>query len=351
MLKKKTIQQKREARQEEKAKNPGQAKTAHPLDKLIASVNQKLGAGGRVFRGSEIEEMFTDRRSFGIPSLDYIMGGGLLKGGLHEMGGEYSVGKTTLALKACARAQREEPHKAIGWIALEPFSKAWARKNGLWIPFHPEHDPFEGATELELHRMAEAGIEDPYSTNGLAEVVLMEDERGDVILDATLDLLRSNLFSIIVVDSLGVAKLTKWVEEKDVQDASDFPREPKMLADYTTRAMLAFNRRYDENNNLAKDGKFPLQTSLIHLNQIMTAIGSQAFAPWKKFVMKGGEGMKHNHHIVMFFWKGQPIQEKIGTENVTFGQEVRCIAIKNKTAKPFRQSEFKFYFDDYATFR
>jgi RecA/RadA recombinase len=360
-----------------------QAKAAHkatqpkevgkrPLDKLVADINAELGGRGRVFLGADIRQREFARRSSGIPSIDFVLSGGLPIGGLVEIGGEYSTGKTTIALKMCAYDQQnvqwlKEPadRKAIGWIALEPFSKRWAREVGFHIPYSEEEtvdpvtgevgrlDSWENASHLEQERLAALGI-GPYDS--LGDFVLVQEERGDVALDIALKMLESNLFSIIVVDSLGVAKSTSWVDEKSVQDSNDFDRNAKMIGDYTTRACLKLNMRYDENNQPANDGKHFNETTLVHINQVVTAIGTQAMAPWKKFAIKGGEGNKHNHHAIIFLWKGQALQVEqqvgnLGKEKYTYGTTVQVITIKSKLGAPFLQGEYDFYFQPYGMFR
>jgi recombination protein RecA len=264
--------------------------------------------------------------------------------------------------------QRNERDKgpaygAVFWCGIEPFSKRWARTNGFFIPFSEElvydqaaqewvpADPFAAATEIELHRMQEAGITDPYAE--VTPFVLLKEDRGDVALDATLKAIRSNQFALVVVDSLGMAKSSAWLYEKDVQEASDFDRTAKMIGDYTARAALACNARYDENNQLSKDGTNLGQTTVINLAQIVTNIGTMAHAPWKKYSMKGGEGAKHNHHAVIFVWKGEQLRVEMPGDQPAFifGQEMKLIAIKSKLGAPWRQGSIRLYFDDYEQFR
>lgn len=337
-------------------------KSADRIDKIIADINNGLGGGGFVYRSSKVRQQTFHRRSSGIPSIDYIMAGGPPKGGIIEIGGQYSTGKTTIAMHIAARAQRMEPGKAIGWVAIEPFSKRWARSNGLFIPFSEDLvvdpvtgeevklDSFDDATELEKYRMKEAGIEDPYAE--ICPFVLVQDSRGDVALDAALKMVRSNQFSVVVVDSLGVAKSTSWVEEKDVQDSGDFPREARMIGDYTTRALLALNLRYDTNGEVMNKGEYTNETTLININHVGVAIGTQAKAPWNVYQIKGGEGNKHNHHFIMFLWKGQAMSTDMpNVGKYTYGTTVKCIGIKSKIGPPWLQSEYDFYFQDYASFR
>lgn len=332
-----------------------------PLEKLKSQINQRLDGSGFVFLGSDIQQREYQRRSSGIPSIDYITCGGYPRGGLVEFGGEFSTGKTSVALESCAHEQRTEGGN-IGWIALEPFSKRWARERGFWLPFSEVEapdvegsmrpiDPYENASELELQRMEQLGITDPYERRG-GEFMLVQEERGDVALDCALDMIKSNQFAIVVVDSLGVAKSTKWIQDNEVQDAGDFPREAKMIGDYTTRALLALNKKYDSNNMEAKDGANRNQTTILHLNQIVTAVGTQAYAKHKTQSIKGGEGNKHNHHAIIFLWKGDlhQLPAANGKPAYRYAQEVKAICLKSKLGPPQMEGSFDFYFQPYGSF-
>lgn len=365
-----TIKQERQKRTEERKAPTKSTIGADRIDKLIAEMNKNLGGAGHVFRGSAIEERTYARRSTGIPTLDSIMSGGLPRGGLVEIGGAFSVGKTTLAIHFMAAAQADEwqkpagERKAFGWVGLEPFSKRWARENGFWIPFSEAEytdpatgivkklDPLEGASDLEKLRMEQLGIEDPYIE--VCPFVLVQDDRGDYALEAALTMLASNEFAVVVVDSLGVAKPSKWLLEKSVQDSADFPREVKMIGDYTTRACLMCNKRYDENNQPANDGAYFNDTTVINLNHIMMNIGSQAMAPWKQHSIKGGEANKHNHHFILYLWKGETLMVKRpmpgGEQTYVYGHEVKAIGIKSKIGAPFLQGSFYFYTQPFESF-
>ncbi len=349
-FKKKTIGQKRDERQAAAAKAPKKA-GGDPIDQLVAKINSQLAGGGRVFRGSEIEKRDWQRRSSGIPTFDFLSDGGYPRGGLVELGGEFSVGKTTAAIHFLRAIQQNEPGAAVAWVAIEPFSKRWARGNGFFIPFSEEHgDPFENASPLELYRMEQAGITDPYKE--ITPFVLVQEERGDVALDASLTLIKSNRLAAVVVDSLGVAKSTKWLLEAEVQDAGDFPREAKMIGDYTTRAVLSLNKRYDDTGAEAKDGKHYNQTTVLHLNHISTNVGTQARAAHKLFRLKGGEGNKHNHHCIIFMWKGKDFMIDLSADRrYTYGREVNAICIKSKIGPEQRSGSYDFYYQPYESFQ
>lgn len=701
-VKKLSLSQKRNIRQQEQAdrKVTVQGK-GDRIDLLIADLAKQMGGNALIQRGSAVGKQQWARRSTGIPSLDIVLNGGLPKGGLVELGGPFSSGKTSVAIEACATEQRTNKG-AVAWVALEPFSKRWARERGFFIPFSEELvldpdgnevplDSFEDASDLERLRMEQAGITDPYEE--VSPFVLIQEERGDVALDAAAKLLRSNEFAILVVDSLGVAKClglgtgvlmydgsvrkvedvqegdllmgpdstprtvlsttrgrgqlyrvdpkkgdswvcnenhvltlthsrtgevrdiplpeylalpyhardywkqtfhavkfpkqprlpvepyfvglwfgdgtkdlasvsitnmdpeveeylvgfasrwglqvvasskqgtraktyrlttighavrwtkdgpvgqnlllhtlrqvvgdqeripaaylrssrkerlellaglvdtdgtygngcfsitqkrrlwaediaflgrslgfratinanpvngseywrvcisgdlrevptritrkqakprkqakrvnrtgievtplgegeyagftidgdhrflladfsvthnsTQWVDERDVQDFADYPREPKMIGDYTARCLLALNTRYDENNKPSTHGKYPNQTSVIHTNQIVTNVGTQARSPWKVYGIKGGEGNKHNHHAIVFMWRTSRDDQKVEwngskEKDYHFAQQVNFYGLKSKLGPPYVEGETDLYIRPYGSFQ
>lgn len=695
----KTLGQKRADRRSDEADREVDLGSGDRIDTLIAELNKKMGGRGLIQRSSNIVKQQWARRSTGVMSLDVVLNGGLPCGGLVELGGPFSSGKTTIALKCCAQEQRVNGG-AVAWVALEPFSKRWARENGYFIPFNEELAPdpegnmvpidsFEAASSLEKLRMEQAGITDPYAE--VSPFVLIQEERGDVALDVAVKLLKSNEFAIIVVDSLGVAKClglgtgvlmydgsvrkvedvqegdllmgpdstprtvlsttrgrgqlyrvdpkkgdswvcnenhvltlthsltgevrdiplpeylalpyhardywkqtfhavkfpkqprlpvepyfvglwfgdgtkdlasvsitnmdpeveeylegfasrwglqvvasskqgtraktyrlttighavrwtkdgpvgqnpllhtlrevvgdqeripaaylrssrkerlellaglvdtdgtygngcfsitqkrrlwaediaflgrslgfratinanpvngseywrvcisgdlrevptritrkqakprkqakrvnrtgievtpigegeyagftidgdhrflladfsvthnsSKWIEEQDVQDFSDYPREPKMLSDYTARCLLALNTRYDRNNRPSPVGDRMNQTSVLHINQIVTKVGTMARSPWKLFEIKGGEGNKHNHHAIVFVWR--TMREDLKTawssdKDYVYAQQVNFYGLKSKLGPPMLEGCADFYVQPYGHFQ
>ena len=362
--KKKTVGQKRAAREREQVQAPVSkaAVGGTPFTKLVAELNKYLApGGGRVYLGADYEEKLYSRRSTGNPILDYVSGGGFPRGGMVEIAGPYSVGKSSTVLSILAYEQRTQK-SPICIAALEPFSKTWARTCGLWIPFSEKmifdpatggerpSDPFSKATKEELARMEELGITDPYEE--VSPVVILEDSRGDALLDAVIKVVASNIFAYVVVDSLGIAKSTTYVEERGVQDSQDFDRTPKMIGDYTARCCLTLNKRYDENNLPTPTGTRLNETTIVNLNQVVTNIGTQAFLPWKKFSVKGGEGNKHNHQLILFMWRndGDLLQAKTKKEEAKYiyGQRINVIATKSKICAPFKEGAFDFYTRPYG---
>jgi recombination protein RecA len=99
------------------------------LDEIFKGFQKDLGATVGQF-GSKMhpaEHLPTD-----IFAFDMAMGGGWVKGRMHEIYGPESAGKTNLILKSIASAQRLEPHKRAVLLDLEhSLDAVWAKMLGV----------------------------------------------------------------------------------------------------------------------------------------------------------------------------------------------------------------------------
>jgi recombination protein RecA len=123
--------------------------------------------------------------STGSLTLDYRTGvGGLVEGRLVEYWGPDGVGKTTFAMMACREAQKKHD-KEVAWIDVE----------------HKLDKPWAAAQGVDLKRCH------IYPPNNAEDVA-----------DAMKDMIRSDLFSIIVLDSIG-GMIPEAEKEKDADQA------------------------------------------------------------------------------------------------------------------------------------
>ena len=99
------------------------------IDALIAKVNKKLGSQVLV-RGSDLHHVTFQRQSTGSYSFDVMLGGGWPLNSWNEIIGNESHGKTVLALKTIAAAQRSPEHQTL-WVASEDFNLKWAEQLGV----------------------------------------------------------------------------------------------------------------------------------------------------------------------------------------------------------------------------
>lgn len=87
------------------AKKEVKKKKPKSLDEVIANVNGHFGTG-TIVRASDAIGAVIDRVPFGIFDLDMRIGGGVPRGRISMLKGEYSGGKTALTLAATSQFQR-----------------------------------------------------------------------------------------------------------------------------------------------------------------------------------------------------------------------------------------------------
>lgn len=176
------------------------------IDTLLSEINKKLGGLGVVARGTQIRCLDADRIATGVTGIDYLLNGGLPRGMLVQFKGAESTGKTTTALKACAKIVREGG--AVAWLASEGFSKTWARKAGVLIPYDSKE------LETIFRRYGDDGVEkaEIYNENCVGVFTLGLATTGDKLLDVAIELILSNLYDLVVIDSIAHLSNSKEIE-------------------------------------------------------------------------------------------------------------------------------------------
>lgn len=241
---------------------------------------------GRLYSASEVKPSFTLRRPTGILSLDVAIRGGAPAGCMTEIIGKDSAGKSTLGNFILAENQQVYGNRSAIYIATieGQFDKDHARECGMRIAYsEDELDDLEKRTGVKLPGdLRQSMMEDQ-----VGEVLEVRGANAEIVLDQVIELSRSNLFQIGLLDSVA-ALLPETEDEGSVAD-----QRPANSA----RLMAKFCRKWSGVQSLDKDKKFN-NTTLIATNQFRVRMGVK-MPPGMPPPMEhpGGHAFKHTKSL------------------------------------------------------
>ncbi len=180
----------------------------------------------------------------GILALDLCLAGGLMQSRGSMIYGNKSAGKSTLAARFAAAAQRLNPGKFVVWMDIEgTFDKPWAVKQGV----NPDY------------------------------LFIAEPETGEQAVDMADALLRTLEVCLIITDS--IAFLTPMKEIQESAESSFPGMHARLIGNYLRRinATLLTERHR---------GHYP---TVLHLNQFRMSIGVTFGDPR---VLPGGKALE-----------------------------------------------------------
>lgn len=260
-------------------------------------VNRKVGKN-IIAKGDEILEL--PRIPTGSLSLDVETGGGIPRGRITSLVGEWSSGKTTVALRIVSEYQRRWPDEDIYWIDAEGvWDPTWAKTFGIDVP----------------------------------SIYVVRPENAQQAYNIALEAVEEKA-GLMVIDS--VAALSPKEELENDMD--------KVTVALMARLNSKFMRKLQ--TGLSDD---QINTTLIYLNQLRKNVDGYG-SPW---VEPGGEALNFYPSLKIILKKGEYFDGKKEYKSITAndeGVEVKAQVIKfytekNKTAPPKRRGHFWFYFD------
>lgn len=279
------------------------------ISQLLKDMNKKFGEDNSIHEFGE-NHVDVEVIPTGIPSLDYITGvGGFPRGRIIEIYGGEGAGKTTIALKIMAEAQRRAGQQPI-------------------INYTTDGDvkPITG-------RVALLDVEHAFSTS-LAElhgVKLGKDSGfyfdqpmgGDEALDKLYMMVSSNLFDVIVVDS--VSGLTTLDEREQTAGESVMAGTARLMSTNLKKLTSVVNKS---------------RTIVIFINQIREKPAVKFGSPE---TTSGGRALKFYSSMRIRISKKEQIKEG-STQQIghTMGISIK----KNKLAPPFGSTDINLYYRD-----
>lgn len=253
------------------------------LKEVAAQINKQHGKGTLIRSGEKTDLGFMPT---GFWSVDQALGGGVVHGGVIEIFGPESSGKTTFTLDLIASFQAVK--KAVVFVDAEhSFSPDWAKRNGV-------------------------DIED---------LMFCQPDCGEQALQIVDSLVRSQAVGLVVVDS--VSALVPKVELEGEMGQSHVGLQARMMSQ-ASRKLYGITHKNS--------------VTVAFINQIRDKVG----VTWgSSETTSGGRGLKYSSFQRIDIRRIGGI--KIGEEIV--GQRTRIKIVKNKLAAPFKQCELDLRYD------
>jgi recombination protein RecA len=245
--------------------------------------------------------------STGISVVDWALTGGIAKGIFVELFGVPSSGKSSLALRLIAQAQKQGA--ICAYIDIEDtISSDWNLTLGV-----------DNDNLLVLNRQQ---VEESIQKGG------NEGINAETVLQLMIDLLETKEIDILVLDSIA-ALVPKDEHQKTLNEEAKIAGVAKIL----TRALRVMN---------AKNAR---RTTVLFINQLRDNMGYGGGA-----TTPGGRAVKHATSQRINFKRGKNVSK--GDEVI--GYECKIICEKNKVGVPYRQAQLVFNndgsFDRFAVY-
>ncbi|MFH1246709.1 MAG: recombinase RecA [Candidatus Liptonbacteria bacterium] len=264
---------------DDKKKEPKAGKS--DLDTLLHDLQEKFGEGA-IMKLGETAKVDVDAVPTGSFSLDLALGvGGLPRGRIVEIFGPESSGKTTLALNVVAQAQK---------------------RGGKAAFIDAEH-------AMDPDYAARLGVK-------VNELLISQPDNGEDALNILESLVRSDMISVVVVDS--VAALTPRAEIEGEMGAQFIGLQARMMSQALRKLTAIASKSH---------------TLIIFINQIRMQVGVFFGNPE---TTPGGKALKFYSSVRIDVRRIAQIKKG---DDVT-GSRVKAKVVKNKVAPPFRIAEF-----------
>lgn len=264
------------------------------VEDLCKRFNRELKGDGKIVTGDQVDELDFRKEPTGNPAYDFILNGGLIRGGATTGWGADRSAKTTMAAHMVKNFQRRGFACALG--SVEAFDRAWWRRIGVYIPYgSAEIDKLPSKAEKTRAKLYNSY----YEKLGWIPLTLLVHRNSLRVLDFVVASSKANTFDLIVVDSLGAVVGQDEVDNKSIGDAK-YGGNSKEMGIFSNFITSTFNCRFDEDGSYNPSGNYDNQTIVHCINQARSTIGTMARAAHKQVHPPGGYALRHLWNQAVF---------------------------------------------------
>ena len=254
------------------------------LKKAISEINKKFGES-TIGKIADMPTIKMERISSGSPFLNWTIGGGWPRGRTVELYGPFSSGKSLIALRTVAEAQKQGL-KCVYLDSENAFDPIFASRVGV-------------------------------DTNTL---VISQISAGEEIFDI-IDILLTSDVAIIVIDS--VASLVPKYELEESIEKQTMALQARLMS----KALRKITAKASKNKTL-----------IIFVNQIREKLNAYG----NPEITSGGRALGFYASLRVEVRRGELLKD----EKRIIGQQVKFKVTKSKVCQPFRDGYFMFYHPD-----
>lgn len=282
------------------------------MDDFVESINKAYKSTVITKGSSGFPALKLARFSSGIFPLDMALGGGWPFSRIAIVAGEYSTGKSIVAIKAASEIEKYDHTTKI--------HKGLLKEGTKFTPGKVLYVDVEGTLDLDWC------IANGFNVDNH---VVARPEYSEQVVDIVTAAIRENLFDLIIVDSIAAMTPATEIEE------STESQQMGLAARINNKAMRRWNASLVKMSQEGAGG--PL---LLCINQFRLKIGMFFGDPR---TLPGGKGQEFCSSIILYT-KSQDYKDKAATE-ATPAKELSGVALsgvvhKNKTYIPRQHYKF-----------
>lgn len=261
------------------------------LNEAINALNKRFSTKDTKYISTEKTDKYDCKRiSSGSYSIDIAVGGGFPKSKVIAIAGEYSSGKTSLALLCAAEFQKTSKKKVVFIDTDGGYDPAWAKMLGV------DTDP--------------------------KKFIIIQSDYIEQVSDTMETLLTAQDMGLVIFDSVAnTPSKTELETSCDKKSMGGIGAEMAQMMRKITKKL-----RHTE-------------ASVIIINQLRDKVGI-CFGMTE--YMPGGRALKFQSDVILWLRPAAWIKD-INDERI--GRTTAFKTTKNRTAPPFRIGEFDLYFD------